>query len=399
MGPAFRRVFVALLLGCACLLCLASLVVDSPVLRFGGARAFVINKARLTFDPLWLRPTLQAWFAWVSLALWGGLGSLAAGWAWARARERAGSWRLACLVGAALGSLAATELALHGVVRALGPDRVSQDAAFVRGLDGWVPHALRDNSPYAWDLDYVFRRDDPDDVCNPANRVKPRGQLRIVCMGDSWTQGADLGVADTWPHQLELMLRARWGPWVRVLNAGRGGMGYHQGYLMLTQVVLPLQPDVVIFGGMHGTTGVARYEGYRHLPAPQRAWRWLRSSSYLACAAGSLLEPQPPASEPTQGTVDYLRRSIALLQQRQIYGVHFFHMSRSGLARDVGEVVLGQPLQTFLEADDAQWDDAVHLLVNERGRHPTASGQREIARWLVERLCAWGALQATLGSR
>ena len=50
---------------------------------------------------------------------------------------------------------------------------------------------------------------------------KPPGEIRILCLGGSTTAGEDVGEADTYPAQLQAMLRARYqGLDIRVINAG-----------------------------------------------------------------------------------------------------------------------------------------------------------------------------------
>ena len=48
------------------------------------------------------------------------------------------------------------------------------------------------------------------------------GQTRILCLGDSYTLGAQMPATQTYPRQLEALLRQR-GENVRVFNAGRAG--------------------------------------------------------------------------------------------------------------------------------------------------------------------------------
>jgi lysophospholipase L1-like esterase len=83
-------------------------------------------------------------------------------------------------------------------------------------------------------------------------RVKPKGTLRIVALGDSVTDGFYVDNEDTLPRQLERILRvelmeagqdpAR----LEVVNAARGGASIDREYQILRKHCRPLDPDMVI---------------------------------------------------------------------------------------------------------------------------------------------------------
>lgn len=74
-------------------------------------------------------------------------------------------------------------------------------------------------------------------------------ELRVVCLGDSCTFGKGVVEADTWPRQLERMLREELpDETVRVANLGVNGYAgrdYREAFLSLG---LELEPDVVVVG-------------------------------------------------------------------------------------------------------------------------------------------------------
>lgn len=72
-------------------------------------------------------------------------------------------------------------------------------------------------------------------------REKPRGERRVLAVGDSFTFGEGVADADTWPARLE---RTLGGP--RVANLGVLGYGLDQQLLRLRQTGLALDPDVVV---------------------------------------------------------------------------------------------------------------------------------------------------------
>src|SRR5205085_2157642 len=75
--------------------------------------------------------------------------------------------------------------------------------------------------------------------------TRPPGQARVLILGDSFVEGAEVDEAAT----LSVVLAERLdgaGRWVEALNAGVRGWGTAQEYLYLVNQGLQLQPDVVI---------------------------------------------------------------------------------------------------------------------------------------------------------
>ena len=71
--------------------------------------------------------------------------------------------------------------------------------------------------------------------------------LRIVTIGDSFTFGDEVSDAETWPAQLERILRADGVP-ARVFNLGTNAYGIDQALLRLVRDGIPLRPDIVVLG-------------------------------------------------------------------------------------------------------------------------------------------------------
>lgn len=77
---------------------------------------------------------------------------------------------------------------------------------------------------------------------------KNRETLRIVCLGASTTEGAWIADDETYPHFLNLELgRLLSDRKVEVINAGHSAHGMDDLLAVLTQRVLPLDPDIVVF--------------------------------------------------------------------------------------------------------------------------------------------------------
>jgi lysophospholipase L1-like esterase len=98
--------------------------------------------------------------------------------------------------------------------------------------------------------------------------------FRILCLGDSWTFGANVGQDMTYPSQLgELLRRNHPDKQFEVLNAGVLGYSSFQGLELLKMIIEGLNPDLVIIGFAMNDASIA---GYRdkdfaaslHQPAP-----------------------------------------------------------------------------------------------------------------------------------
>jgi len=74
---------------------------------------------------------------------------------------------------------------------------------------------------------------------------KPADTCRIIALGDSITDGFYVENENTYPYQLEQILRGE-GKKVDVINAGRGWSAIDIEFEMLRRFCMPLQPDVVV---------------------------------------------------------------------------------------------------------------------------------------------------------
>lgn len=77
---------------------------------------------------------------------------------------------------------------------------------------------------------------------------KSAGTLRILCLGDSFTLGAEEALEQTYPKTLEQVLRNQMADSLayEVVNGGVGGYGTYQELLFLQRVGLSVQPDLVL---------------------------------------------------------------------------------------------------------------------------------------------------------
>lgn len=78
-------------------------------------------------------------------------------------------------------------------------------------------------------------------------RPKPAGEFRIVCLGGSTTYTGRVDEVElTYPAQLEMRLRERGYPQVRVINAGAEGWGSWESLINLETRGLDLEPDLIV---------------------------------------------------------------------------------------------------------------------------------------------------------
>ena len=75
---------------------------------------------------------------------------------------------------------------------------------------------------------------------------KPKGVLRVLCLGDETTVAAELPAEDAYPAQLQVLLTLAIGSQVEVINAGLPGSCPRIAALQLRHRLLALQPDLVV---------------------------------------------------------------------------------------------------------------------------------------------------------
>ncbi|MFC1890174.1 SGNH/GDSL hydrolase family protein [Thermodesulfobacteriota bacterium] len=98
-------------------------------------------------------------------------------------------------------------------------------------------------------------------------KLKPPGVYRILCLGSSSTDG--VGSSDenqySFPYQLERILKNKSSIRTEVMNAGIPGSSFYMLKVYLEEVLLKMDPDLLIvyFGGNDDTEGARSY--YRRL--------------------------------------------------------------------------------------------------------------------------------------
>jgi lysophospholipase L1-like esterase len=123
-------------------------------------------------------------------------------------------------------------------------------------------HAFLPRPASAWKNFPMWEIHLNDEGYRVAGPIGPKrlSSLRIVCLGDSWTFGMNVGDDQTYPARLEQILR-RTHPArdVEVINLGVLAYSSHQGLALLQHRVLALRPDVVVLSFAMNDGKVAGY--------------------------------------------------------------------------------------------------------------------------------------------
>jgi lysophospholipase L1-like esterase len=202
---------------------------------------------------------------------------------------------------------------------------------------------------------------------------KPPGTLRVLALGDSFTFGVGARVGETYPAQLEKILRAR-GLKAEVLNAGVPGFGVPDEVAWYERWGRPLQPDVLLVqvflandlrdAGPGPTVevrnGALVVQGERHGSLS----RWLYYHSHLFVllknsvlgdrVRGLLGRPEPLEQRELQTEMDlYVRGELPEMVR---LGAAATERAVAELARGAGRVRLQAViLPSILQVDPARW--------------------------------------------
>jgi hypothetical protein len=78
--------------------------------------------------------------------------------------------------------------------------------------------------------------------------VARSARIRLLTLGDSFTFGLGVDSSDTWPAQVEAMLRTEFGSQVHVVNAGVPAYSARQMRQVTEELMPELRPSIVLFG-------------------------------------------------------------------------------------------------------------------------------------------------------
>jgi lysophospholipase L1-like esterase len=125
-----------------------------------------------------------------------------------------------------------------------GPAHVESDrVALIQQFFPRVPASLRGNPVWNVSINSQGFRE------REFSRQRSRSSFRIVCVGDSWTFGANVSQDRAFPQRVAALLE-REHPEAEfdVLNLGVMGYSSRQGLELMRRYVLDLQPDLVLIG-------------------------------------------------------------------------------------------------------------------------------------------------------
>jgi lysophospholipase L1-like esterase len=127
-------------------------------------------------------------------------------------------------------------------------DRISLLRQFFPAL----PESLKDNPVWEISLNSSGFRD------REFPKTKPSSVFRILCLGDSWTFGANVGQQDAYPQRLQALLSQEFPKaGFEVFNLGVLGYSSFQGLELLRRKVVELAPDLVVIAFAMNDSNIA----------------------------------------------------------------------------------------------------------------------------------------------
>jgi lysophospholipase L1-like esterase len=133
------------------------------------------------------------------------------------------------------------------------PARAEEDRIkLLRPFVPRIPPSLRDNPRWTVVTNSNGFRD------REFSREKPPSALRILCLGDSWTFGANVDQEEAYPRRLQALIDSRFpGSNIEILNFGVLGYSSFQGLELLKRTAIDYDPDVLLIGfGMNDASVV-----------------------------------------------------------------------------------------------------------------------------------------------
>jgi len=305
-------------------------------------------------------------------------------------------WKRTALLGLLLWSvcvsLSVGELGLRLVGPTLWGRLVSVNLSYpwigYHPILGWV------NRPGGWDpglLINSFGFRGPE-----VSPWKPRGSVRIVCLGDSrtfglWMDAGGFRYDNDYPAALARMLHEDGEHDAEVINAGVIGYTSAQGLAQLQTQVVPLHPDIitVAFGFNDHSLAWNAALGARepHNPLARELFYWASHSYWFRLGkAGFDALPAlhaPPFSERWVDEDEYRHNLRRLVEVGSEYGIHVLFVSQALRPIELGEgsqavpdhpvdkvglyQVLGVRNLEALHRVDRAYRDLLSMVAQERG--------------------------------
>jgi len=140
-------------------------------------------------------------------------------------------------------------------VDVFGPAHTEQDrTALLYRFFPRIPDSLKRNSTWEISLNSEGFRD----AEFPGKKLSDA--FRIICLGDSWTFGWNVGQEQASPQRLNVLLKQEFpSANFEVFNLGVGGYSSYQGLGLMRRRAIDLDPDVVIIGFAMNDSSVPGY--------------------------------------------------------------------------------------------------------------------------------------------
>jgi len=113
--------------------------------------------------------------------------------------------------------------------------------------------------------------------------AKRPSAFRIICLGDSWTFGTNVGQEETYPQQLQKLLKQEFPEAdFEVLNLGVLGYTSYQGLELIKHHIMNLAPDLLVIGYAMNDASIAGYRDKDLAASPRTAKPWDKQLGEIA---------------------------------------------------------------------------------------------------------------------
>ncbi len=137
---------------------------------------------------------------------------------------------------------------------------------------------------------------------------KEEGEIRILCLGDSWTIGQSVTDEETFVKQLGKMLKERYPKKnIRVINGGMFGYSVLQGYYIFKELNPIYKPDIVISCGFNylANRDIKKYEDIiKHLGAFGTVKEFLSNFTVYQCLKKTVSRFMKEKESKKKGLID-----------------------------------------------------------------------------------------------
>jgi len=140
-----------------------------------------------------------------------------------------------------------------------------------------VPDSFQNNPVWDISLNSQGFRDEE------FSAAKRPSAFRIICLGDSWTFGTNVGQEETYPQQLQKLLKQEFPEAdFEVLNLGVLGYSSYQGLELIKHHGMNLAPDLLVIGYAMNDASIAGYRDKDLAASPRTAKPWDKQLGEIA---------------------------------------------------------------------------------------------------------------------